>query len=230
VRRLHVLAFGLAAALGGTGLATRAAAATHVLTYNVEHPAYGTIGTYTNAISENQSLPRVRTALHVAIKAIGIPLYHQDATREERWQRRRLVGFQSSTDDNGTEISVTGQAEGDRFVIHSSSNGVLTAPAQVYPSNPWSPFLLHSGTVMSTKTGRLVPTVVTDMGEVDVTLDGRAMRVHQWFIDDEKHQVVWVDGRGVIVGFETQEKGQTIAFVLKSEADEDGPIAHLPEQ
>ena len=83
---------------------------------------------------------------------------------------------------------------------------------------------------MSTKTGRLVPTVVTDMGEVDVTLDGRAMRVHQWFIDDEKHQVVWVDGRGVIVGFETQEKGQTIAFVLKSEADEDGPIAQLPEQ
>jgi hypothetical protein len=227
---LHVLAFGLAAALGGTVWETRAGATTHVLTYNVEHPTYGTIGTYTNAISESQYVTQVRSDLHVAIKAIGIPLYHQDATREERWQRRRLVGFQSSTDDNGTEISVTGQAEGDRFVIHSSSNGVLTAPAQVYPSNPWSPFLLHSGIIMSTKTGRLVPAVVKDMGEVTVTLDGRAMRVRQWSVDDDKHQTVWIDGRGVIVGFETQEKGQTIAFVLKSEADEDGAIAQLPER
>jgi hypothetical protein len=62
-----------------------------------------------------------------------------------------------------------------------------------------------------------------------VTLDGRPMRVHQWFVDDEKHQVVWIDGRDVIVAFQTQEKGQTINFVLKSEAAEDGAIATLPE-
>lgn len=230
MQRLHVLAFGLSAAFGCTAFQTGAAAATHVLTYNVEHPTYGTIGTYTNAISEDHDVTEVRTDLHVAVKAVGIPLYHQDARREERWQDRRLVGFQSSTDDNGTGISVTGQAEGDRFVIRSSSNGVLTAPAQVHPSNPWSPFLLRNGTIMSTKTGRLHSAVVKDTGEVNMTFDGRATRVHQWFIDDDKHQIVWIDARGIIVAFQAQEQGHTVNFVLKSEAAEDGPIATLPER
>ena len=229
MQRLDVLAVGLWTTLGCTVFATGAAATTRVLTYNVEHPTYGIIGTYTNAISENQDFTEVRSALHVAVKVIGISLYRQEAAREERWQRHRLVGFQSATDDNGTAISVRGHAEGDHFVIQSSSNGTLTAPARVYPSNPWSPFLLQSGTLMSTKTGRLHSAVVKDGGDVNVTLDGRPMRVHQWFVDDEKHQVVWIDGRDVIVAFQTQEKGQTINFVLKSEAAEDGAIATLPE-
>ena len=229
MQRLHVLAFGLSAAFGCTGFESGVAAATHVLTYNVEHPTYGIIGTYTNAISENRDVTEVKTDLHVAVKAIGIPVYHQDATRKERWQHRRLIGFQSSTDDNGTGISVSGQAEGDRFVIRSSSAGILTAPAQVHPSNPWSPFLLQNGTIMSTKTGRIHPAVVTDTGEVTMTLDGRPMRVHQWFIDDDKHQIVWIDERGIVVAFQAQEKGHPINFVLKSEATEDGTIANLPE-
>lgn len=204
-------------------------AATRALTYNVESPTYGIIGTYTNIISQNRDSADVRSDLHVAVKLVGIPLFHQDATREERWQHHRLVAFQSVTDDNGREISVTGQAEGDRFVIHSTSNGTLSAPAQVHPSNPWSPFLLQNGTMMSTKTGRLTSDVVKDVGEVQTTLDGRTMRVHQWSVDDVKHQVVWIDGRGVIVAFQTEENGHTINFVLKSEAENEA-TAGLPEQ
>lgn len=57
------------------------------------------------------------------------------------------------------------------------------------------------------------------------------MHVHQWFVDGEKHQVVWIDGRGVIVAFQTQENGQTINFVLKNDTPrEDGATAGLPER
>jgi len=229
VLRSHSLLFGLSTVLGAVLGQTGAVAATHVLTYNVEHPAYGIIGTYTNIISENRDAAEVRTDLHVAVRVIGIPLFHQDARRQERWQGQRLVAFQSSTDDNGTRIEVSGQAVGDHFVIRSTSNGTLTAPAQVHPSNPWSPFLLQSGTLMSTKTGRLNPVVVKDTGDVNVTLDGRPRRLRQWFIDGEKHQVVWIDGRGVIAAFQTQENGQTINFVLKSDTAEDEATARLPE-
>jgi hypothetical protein len=43
------------------------------------------------------------------------------------------------------------------------------------------------------------------------------MRVHQWFVDGDKHQVVWIDGSGVVVAFQTQENGSTINFVLKDQ-------------
>ena len=205
-------------------------AATQILTYNVEHPTYGTIGTYTNIVSQNGGSADVRSNLHVVVKVVGIPFYHQDATREERWQDQHLVAFSSTTDDNGTQIVVSGQADRTGFVIRSTSTGTVTAPPQVHPSNPWAPFLLHTDTIMSTKTGRVSRVVVTDTGAVTATFDGRPMHVHRWFIDGEKHQVVWIDDRGVIVAFETQEGGQTVDFVLKDEAGEAGAIAHLPER
>ncbi|HXR85408.1 MAG TPA: DUF6134 family protein [Stellaceae bacterium] len=188
-----------------------------MLTYNVEHPKYGNIGTYTNTVSQNGTAANVRTDLHIAVKIIGIRMFHQDATREEQWQNQRLVSFQSTTDDNGTNINVSGKANGSNFVINSSINGNLTAPPQVHPSNPWAPFVLQTDTMMSTKTGKLTPVVVKDTGEVTATFDGRAMRVHQWFIEDDKHQVVWIDGRGVVVAFQTEEQGAAINFVLKNE-------------
>ena len=201
------------ALLGVVPLAS-AQATSQVLQYNVEHPTYGNIGTYTNIVSENGTSTDVHTVLHIAVKVIGIPLFHQDATREERWENQRLVGFQSATDDNGTKIDVTGEAEASRFVIHSSSNGTISAPPQVHPSNPWAPFILKTNVMMSSKTGKVLPVVVTDTGEVTVTLDGRPVRARQWFIDDNKHQVVWIDDKGVVVAFQAQEHGTAIKFVL----------------
>ena len=229
MRRTSLCAVGLCSFFGCLLPGTGTSAATRVLTYDVENPTYGTIGTYTNTISENRDSADVRTDLHVAVKIIGIPLFHEDATREELWQHQRLVAFRSLTDDNGTAISVTGQAQADHFVIHSTSNGTLSAPAQVHPSNPWSPFLLQNGTMMSTKTGRLTSVVVKDTGDVTATFDGRTMNVQQWFVDGAKHQVIWIDRRGVIVAFQTQEDGHTINFVLKSEGLEGGATARLPE-
>lgn len=194
-----------------------AQAASQVLTYNVEHPTYGNIGTYTNTVSQTGKNTDVRTDLHIAVKMIGIRMFHQDATREEQWQDQRLVGFRSATDDNGTNIKVTGKADATKFVINSSTNGNLTAPPQVHPSNPWAPFILQTDTMMSTKTGKITPVVIKDTGEMTMTFDGRPMRVHQWFVDDDKHQVVWIDERGVVVAFQTEEQGKAVNFVLKNE-------------
>lgn len=192
-----------------------ARAATEVLTYAVEHPKYGDIGTYTNTVSENGNSAEVHTELHVAVKVIGIPLFHQDAKRTEEWKGHRLVAFHGATNDNGTMIDVTGKAEGGNFVIHSSAHGTVTAPARVHPSNPWAPFVLETDKMMSTKTGKVTTVVVKDTGEVTIELDGHPTRVHQWFVDDNKHQVVWIDDRGVVVGFQTPEEGAPIDFFLK---------------
>ena len=218
MRRSHFISALSVCAVFSAAALQNAHAATQVLTYNVEHPTYGNIGTYTNTVSQNGKNADVRTDLHITVKMIGIPMFHQDASRDEQWQDQRLVGFRSQTDDNGTSIAVTGKADGTNFVINSSSNGNLTAPQQVHPSNPWAPFVLQTDVMMSTKTGKISPVIVKDTGEVMVTFDGRTMKVHQWFVDDEKHQVVWIDERGVVVAFQTEEQGSAINFVLKNEA------------
>lgn len=218
---------GFAALLALTPFAA-ARAATQVYTYTVEHPTYGNIGTYTNTVSQDGKAADVRTDLHIAVKVIGIPLFHQDASREEHWDDKRLVGFRSATDDNGTKIDVTGKAAADSFAIESSTLGAMTAPPQVHPSNPWAPFVLQTNMMMSSKTGKVLPVVVKDTGEVTMTFDGHPVRVHQWFVDDDKHQVVWIDDRGVVVAFQTEEQGAQINFVLThatAEAEPQPPSA-----
>ena len=167
-------------------------------------------------MSQSGDSAQVQTELHIAVKIIGISMFHQDATRQERWEKERLVGFQSTTDDNGTKIDVTGKAAANGFDIQSiaADVGTLTAPAQVHPSNPWAPFVLKTDMMMSSKTGKVLPVTVKDTGEVTITLDGQQVRAHQWFVDDDKHQVVWIDDKGVVVAFQTDEQGTQVNFVL----------------
>jgi len=185
-----------------------------ILQYQVEHPTYGHIGTYTNTVDQNGGSVDVRTELHVAVKMLGIALFRQDADRTEHWENGRLVTYKSDTDDNGKKIDVTGKAEGDSFVVLSSL-GTFTAPAKVHPSNPVAQESLNTDVMMSTKTGKVMNVVVTDTGEANVTFDGQAMRLHQYFVDGDKHQVVWLDPTGLVVAFQTEEQGSPINFVLQ---------------
>jgi hypothetical protein len=192
----------------------RVSAAPQTFQYQVEHPTYGNIGTYTNTVEQQGDKVDVQTQLHVSVKMLGIPLFHQDANREEHWEKGRLVSFQSTTDDNGKQIQINGKAQGSDFVVLSPL-GTFTAPAQVHPSNPWAPQVLNTDTMMSTKTGRVIAVTVTDTGDNNVTFDGRTMKLRQYFIDGEKHQVVWLDATGVVIAFQTEEAGSRITFVLQ---------------
>jgi Domain of unknown function (DUF6134) len=201
-------------ALGAGVTARPAAAAPQIYLYEVEHPTYGNIGTYTNIVERSGDDIEVRTTIHIAVKVLGIRLFHQDADRTEKWAKGRLVSFQSDTDDNGKKIDFEGKAENGQFIIQSPL-GRIAAPPQVHPSNPWAPLVLDTDMMMSSKTGKVIPVVVTDKGEMPATFDGHTMRLHQFFIDSDKHQIVWINDRGVVEAFQTEERGARINFVLK---------------
>lgn len=215
--RGRIAALSALAAAFGAGQAAPAAAAPQILTYQVEHPTYGNIGVYSNTIDQKGDSVDVRTQLHVAVKVLGISMFKQEADRLEHWEKGRLIAFQGGTDDNGKQIDVNGKAQGDAFVI-ASPLGNFTAPAKVHPSNPWAPQSLDTDVMMSTKTGRVMKVVVTDTGEATVTFDGQTAKLHQYFIDGEKHQVVWLNDAGVVAAFQTEEDGQRITFVLQKDA------------
>lgn len=205
------------AVLAGSVLAVPAApalAAPQVYLYQVEHPTYGNIGTYINTVSRNGDNVEVKTEVHIAVKVLGIRLFHQDADRTEEWEKGRLVAFQSDTDDNGKKIDVNGKAENGGFVI-LSPQGTVSAPPQVHPSNPWAQQVLDTNMMMSSKTGKVIPVAVKNTGETVVTFDGTAMKLHQFFVDSDKHQIVWVDDAGIVQAFQTEERGTRINFVLK---------------
>ncbi len=205
-----------ACALFTLALAGSAHAAHEVYRYRVLHPTYGDIGTYTNVVDRVGEDTSVHTELKVAVKALGIVLYRQEALRTEHWRSNRLVSFQGVTVTNGDKVEVRGEARDSGFAITSPS-GTVMAPGNVHPSNPWSAMVLNTDYMMSTKNGRLVHVRVNGGQEQAVALNGGTMRLRQYEIIGDKHQFVWLDGRGTPVAFRTDEDGSPIDFVLAAQ-------------
>jgi hypothetical protein len=204
----------LAFALLGTALtAVPASAAREVYSYHVMHPRYGDIGTYTNTVERAGDEISVQTELKVAVRAVGIVVYRQEARRAEHWRNDRLVSFESVTVTNGDKLEVRGEARDNGFAITTPS-GTVMAPGNVHPSNPWSAMVLNTDMMMSTKTGRLVHVRVSGGKEEAIAVNGATKRLHQYEIIGDKRQFVWLDERGTPVAFRTEEDGSAVDFVL----------------
>lgn len=185
--------------------------------YEVEHPTFGQIGTYTNTVDESGGRTHVESVLQIAVRLLGIVVYRQDATRSDDWCNGRLVAFHGITTTNGTRVDVSGEARGDAFVI-TTPDGTTLAPADVRTSNPWSPSILSAHVMMSTKSGRIEDVRISGGGEMPVTLHGKTRLLHQYLIDGQKRGVVWLDDRGVPTAFKLWEDGTPIQLVLTSPA------------
>lgn len=197
-------------------------AAETVYDYHIEHPRYGTIGTYKNTIETTGDRSVIQTELHVAVKLLGIVVHREDGTRVEQWQGNRLMRFDSVTDTNGEVIRVHGEATGDRFAV-TTPDGVVTAPADVHPSNPWSAKVLDTDTVMSTKSGQIEKVSVAGGDLSPVMFDGKQMLLKRFDIVGAERQAVWLDDKDVPVAFRTVQDGDPIDFVMT------GPPLHLAE-
>jgi hypothetical protein len=205
----HTVLIGAIAAL----FTSPAWAAQQVYQYRIEHPTYGAIGTYTNTVEQAGDSTEVVSSLHVAVKVLGIVVFREDAQRTELWQSDRMTSFEGITTTNGKRIQIHGEARDDSFVITSPS-GISIAPANVHPSNPWSLKIFDTNVMMSTKSGKLFDVRLVGNVEKSVTFDGIVEKLHQYDVDGEQRQIVWLNDSGVTIAFRILESGTPVDFVL----------------
>lgn len=184
-----------------------------VFEYTIQHPVFGEIGTYTNHVKAAGDRTEVNTTVEVAVNVAGSLIYRQNATRHEKWSGERLVAFSSVTQTNEERLEVRGQAEGDDFVL-TTPQGVVTAPAGVRPTNPWSLAIVKAEMLIAPMSGRLFRARITDREEILPGRDGRARTLRRYEIVGDKRQVVWFDEAGVPLAFRSEEGGVNIDFVL----------------
>src|SRR5258708_17897032 len=118
------------------------------MVYRVQHSRYGNIGTYSNAVEKAGNVTTVTTEAHIVVSVLGVVLYRQDIARQERWNADRLVAFHGVTTVNGKSYELTGNADGDRFVL-MSPDGPIVAPASVKLANPWSADVLRGNSILT---------------------------------------------------------------------------------
>jgi Domain of unknown function (DUF6134) len=186
------------------------------MVYRVQHPRYGNIGTYSNAVEKSGNTTTVTTEAHILVSVLGVVLYRQDIARQERWNADRLVAFHGVTTVNGKSIELTGSADGDRFVL-MSPDGAIVAPASVRIANPWSADVLRGDTLLTPDRGRIENVQVKTTEETSLAINGRATRTKHYEInrlDGAKRYEVWLDDQGTPVQFITYNPNGMITFTL----------------
>jgi hypothetical protein len=183
--------------------------------YSVVHPFYGTIGTFTESIARSGDTTRIDSHVRVAVRILGIVVHREEGDHIEIFRGDRLVSLQSATTTNGTRIDVRGEAQGDRFVVTTPA-GVVEAPADIAPSDPWVLKQVGVGTVVSVKTGRVIPTRVTGGEPAKVSLQGVTVATRHFIARGEREQEIWLNDQDVPIMFRSVESGTPIDFILTS--------------
>jgi hypothetical protein len=206
------LAVLFAAALTGPAGAAEAPVGTFV--YVIRHQDHGDIGTLTIR-STRQGDERVYDeTLHIAVKVVFVTAYRQDSERKEAWRGDRLVSYDAKTDDDGKKSTITGRAKGDKFVIDGPA-GHISAPATVYPSNPFDPGIVRATLVMDTGTGKLLHVTVTPGAEEMVATGGGSVKATRYAMTGDMQRDLWFDEAGRLLKFSFKNDGALVTFTLK---------------
>jgi hypothetical protein len=205
----------LLAALGLLTAAVPACAQERAYSYSVVHPFYGTIGTFTESIARSGDTTRIDSYVRVAVRILGIVVHREEGDHTEIFRGDRLVSLQSATTTNGIRIDVRGEVQGDHFVVTSPA-GVVDGPADIAPSDPWVLKQVGVGTVVSVKTGRIIPTRVTGGEATTISLQGSTVAARHFIAHGEREQEIWLNDQDVPIMFRSVESGTPIDFVLTS--------------
>lgn len=208
--------FGRLALIVALALPCAAQAATY--TYQVDHAKYGVIGTYTRSSAEIEGGARAEAHLNIVVKILGVTVRREGSNQVATWRGQRLVSFQSLITTNGRKSTIYGVADGDHFVVTTPS-GKASAPADVVASDPFTLNHIGPGTVVSTRTGKITPAVVTGGETETIAVRGVSQSVKHYHVNtpgQANKWEVWIDGRGVPVKFRSLESGGAIDFNLIS--------------
>jgi hypothetical protein len=208
-----ILAAVLTAALaGGAAGALQAPAGTFV--YQIHHQDRGDIGTLTIVSTRQGDERTYDQVLHIAVKVLFVTAYHQDSQRKEVWRGDRLVAYDAATDDDGKKSTIKGRAEGDKFVIDGPA-GHISAPATVYPSNPFDPGIVGATLLMDTGSGKLLHVKITPGAEESVMAAGGTVKARRYAVTGDMQRDLWFDDAGKLLKFSFKNDGALVTFTLK---------------
>lgn len=184
-----------------------------VLKYRVNHSIYGNIGDYSNSIDRGSEETVVRTQIRLLVEVLGIVLHREEAERTERWRGDRLIAFHGVTTVNGEPSVIVGEARADGFVI-TTPRGVVVAPVDVRPSNPWSAEFLRADTMMLSDSGKLEHVRISQPKDAVILVNNGNILAREYEISADPSYKVWLDTRDIPVMFLVNDDSGTVTFTL----------------
>ena len=180
------------------------------LVFDVVHEDYGNIGSFEQTIRrEDSGRIEVDGRFEVAVDILGLTLFRRVSERREVWEDGRLVKFSAETDDDGTTLTVSGQANGPGFRVEGP-DGTGEAPANVWPTDPFSSAVRGAGALLGAERGALFEVELVEESEGAAPGDPTGAPVRRIVLAGDRPRTLWFDAAGYLLAMRFSARGDTL--------------------
>lgn len=130
------------------------------------------IGYHRYEIDGPESSADVRSEASFEVKFLFVTAFSYLHTAQEDWAGGCLAGITARTNSNGEKLEVTGERQGDAFVVETR-DGEAELPECVKSFAYWNPGFLKEPRLLNPQTGEYLDVDVQELGDDIVRLDGR---------------------------------------------------------
>lgn len=157
----------------------------------------------------------VNTHIEITVKGLFLTKFRLKHEAEEIWQAGRLVAVESTTDDDGTRLQVSGRAVEGGFRIHGE-DGPFLASAHLLTSNSlWNSRILDADRLIDVQHGEEVGLVAKPLGEALVEVpQGQVRASRHRIITPYYAGIVFYDHDWSWVKALIEARGQLIEYAL----------------
>ena len=137
------------------------------------------IGYHKVRLSPEEDGRRVSVEAKFDVKFFFITAYRYDHQTEEFWEGACLRDIQSRTDNNGEQLFIRKQAEGNNFTLETH-DGQQELQGCVRSFAYWDPELLKTSRLLNTQTGEYQDVEIIELGDSPIEIEGRMVEAVQY--------------------------------------------------
>jgi hypothetical protein len=153
----------------------------------------------------------VRTHIDVEVRLMWMTLFKYAHQSIETWNDRRLVSFESQTDDNGRKESVTGKAREDGFES-TGRKGTVLAPPDIMVGTFWNPEILNRTVILDPQKGILRDQIVHGHDRTTLTVSGESRLVDGYRVSSLMDGTIYYDDNSKWIGAIFKKKGGMVLY------------------
>lgn len=153
------------------------------------------IGSHSITFETKGAVTTVDIKTDIVVKVLMVPVYRFEHRGHEVWQDGRLVLLDSTTNDDGTPLTLHVAASRDGLDVRSNATQG-TSPLQSIPGSLWNPAAMAQTQLLNSLNGKLMAVNVSDLGETSISVRGQPTPTRHFTVEGELQREIWYAADG----------------------------------
>jgi hypothetical protein len=161
------------------------------------------IGEHRYLVSDDAGNLKADIDARFRVRLVVVDAYAWEQHVDETWHGECLTQLRSRTVEQGRASSVSGHAQGDRFVVQGpAGDAVIEACPMTFAY--WNPHVLERRQLLNAQTGAYTPVEVENLGRDTQSVRGRPTRTQHYRMRTPRNTIeLWYAGDGEWVAMRT---------------------------